>query len=123
VVKLPSFNKLVGDRVRFFRKLKGWTQENLAEKSGLQYTYIGGVERGTRNISLKTLGKIINALNIPPHEIFLFDQVDENNELIDKKRLMEMLTSLLAERDLVELELVQKTVRDIFELIDSQKKK
>ncbi|MET1168220.1 helix-turn-helix transcriptional regulator, partial [Bacillus velezensis] len=52
----------VGNRIRELRKAKGWTQEQLAEAAGLHYSYIGGVERGDRNISLETLEKIINGL-------------------------------------------------------------
>lgn len=44
------------------RKAKGWTQEQLAEAAGLHYSYIGGIERGDRNISLETLEKIITGL-------------------------------------------------------------
>ncbi|MGD6900376.1 helix-turn-helix domain-containing protein [Bacillus infantis] len=46
--------KLVGNRIRIVRKGKGLIQEDLAEKCGLQYTYIGELERGERNISLLT---------------------------------------------------------------------
>ncbi|WP_152679707.1 helix-turn-helix domain-containing protein, partial [Paenibacillus sp. IHB B 3415] len=47
----------VGSRIRELRKAKGWTQEQLAEAASLHYSYIGGVERGDRNISLETLEK------------------------------------------------------------------
>ncbi|WP_039832959.1 helix-turn-helix domain-containing protein, partial [Paenibacillus sonchi] len=63
----------VGNRIRELRKAKGWTQEQLAEAASLHYSYIGGVERGDRNISLETLEKIIAAFQVPAVEIFRFE--------------------------------------------------
>ena len=43
---MSDFLRSIGERIRTIRKLKGLTQEQLAEKTGLQDSYIGGVERG-----------------------------------------------------------------------------
>jgi transcriptional regulator with XRE-family HTH domain len=56
--------KRFGKRVRSLRIAKGWTQEDLAGRAGLHPTYIGGVERGERNISLVNIHRIAAALNI-----------------------------------------------------------
>lgn len=53
-----------GERVYQLRRRSGITQEQLAAKSGLHRTYIGGVERGERNISLLNIHRIAEALNI-----------------------------------------------------------
>lgn len=58
-----------GERVRELRKLKGLSQEALALACDLDRTYIGGVERGERNISLINIHKIANALSVPPSEL------------------------------------------------------
>lgn len=55
----------LGQRIRSFRKQKGFSQEELAEITGLHRTYIGGVERGERNISIINLSAIARALDIP----------------------------------------------------------
>lgn len=55
-----------GQRVRELRLAKGWTQEELAERTGLHPTYIGGVERGERNLGLDNLLKIARALDEHP---------------------------------------------------------
>lgn len=44
--------KELGYRVKNLRENKGWTQEDLADKTGFHRTYIGMIERGERNISL-----------------------------------------------------------------------
>lgn len=54
-----------GFRVRHFRKVKGISQEELADLCGLHRTYIGSVERGERNITLKNAEIIAQALDEP----------------------------------------------------------
>ena len=46
------------------RDQEGWSQEELAERSGLHRTYISGVERGGRNPTLTVIDKIANALKV-----------------------------------------------------------
>jgi transcriptional regulator with XRE-family HTH domain len=52
----------LGNRIREKRKALGWTQEDLAAKSDIDRSYIGGVERGERNLSFSTLCAICAAL-------------------------------------------------------------
>lgn len=63
---------LVGARIRELRNQKGWTQEQLAEKAGFYYTYIGGIERGETNVSLLNLQKIATALQVEVNELFSY---------------------------------------------------
>ena len=65
------FLKKLGLRVRQLRLAHGWSQEKLAQQCGLHRTYIGGVERGERNISAVNLLKIATAFGIPISELFL----------------------------------------------------
>jgi len=65
-----KIKKQFGLRVRSLRLGKGLSQESLAELSGLDRTYIGGVERGERNIALINIGKIANALSVQISELF-----------------------------------------------------
>ncbi len=69
--------------IKHFRKSKGLSQEKLAEKSNLDRTYISGVERGVRNITLESLENIINALEITPAEFFRFASQGKNSDLPD----------------------------------------
>lgn len=54
-----------GRRVRVARDALGWTQEDLAEEAGLDDSYVGGVERGERNIGLLNVNKLAVALGEP----------------------------------------------------------
>lgn len=60
----------VGTRVKQFRTSKNISQEKLALKADLDRTYIAGVESGKRNLSIKSLEKIILALEISFEEFF-----------------------------------------------------
>lgn len=59
-----------GSRLRSIRTRKGLSQEALALACELDRTYIGGVERGERNISLINIHKIADALHIDVRELF-----------------------------------------------------
>lgn len=59
-----------GENVRAKRKLKNISQEALADLACLDRSYIGGVERGERNISLENIQKIAMALRISIKDLF-----------------------------------------------------
>lgn len=54
----------LGAVLRDFRLQRGFSQEALADKAGIHRTYIGAVERGERNLSFRTLSRIITALGV-----------------------------------------------------------
>jgi transcriptional regulator with XRE-family HTH domain len=65
-----QIQKHFGDRVRELRKQEGLSQESLALACDLDRSYIGGVERGERNISLVNIYKIAQALGVNAKELF-----------------------------------------------------
>ena len=73
----PTF----GNNVRQFREALGMTQENLAEASGLDRSYIGGVERGERNPTLTAILRLASALRIGPG--LLFDGIGGDAQILD----------------------------------------
>ncbi|MCP9849196.1 helix-turn-helix transcriptional regulator [Cyanobium sp. Morenito 9A2] len=62
--------KRVGLRIREIRLSMNWTQEDLAAATGLHPSYIGGIERGQRNVGLDNLLKISHSLRVHPSELF-----------------------------------------------------
>lgn len=59
-----------GSRVRQLRQEAGYSQEAFAEACGLDRTYVGGIERGERNVSLRNINQIASALNCSISELF-----------------------------------------------------
>ena len=60
---------MFGAVIRRVRKGYDWTQEDLAERSGLTTTYVGQVERGDKVPSLTVVLKLARALNVLPAEL------------------------------------------------------
>jgi len=61
----------LGARIRQLRVARGWTQEQLAEHAGVQYKYLGDVERGVRNPALFNIARIARALGVPVAVLFM----------------------------------------------------
>lgn len=59
----------VAQRIRAFRKLKGYTQNELADEIGVSISVLGSIERGTRSADLKILQKISDVLKIELEEL------------------------------------------------------
>ena len=62
--------KHFGDVLRRLRKARRLSQESLALACNLDRTYIGGIERGERNVSLVNIVKIARSLRVSPKEFF-----------------------------------------------------
>ena len=60
----PTPLDVLGDRVRARRRELGLSQQDLAERAALHWTFVGQVERGQRNLSLNNLLKLARALDL-----------------------------------------------------------
>lgn len=69
--RLASSRQRLARRIRLLRAVHGWSQDTLAELSGIHRTYISTIERGRCNVSLETLDKLARAFNATAGELLL----------------------------------------------------
>lgn len=67
---MPTIPALFGKRIRELRLKRKWSQEKLAEESGLHWTYISGIERGKRNLGIENVVKLARALKVDVGQLF-----------------------------------------------------
>lgn len=106
--------KVVGERIRYFRKERGLSQEELAYRASLHNTYIGQLERGEKNATIESLAKISAALDITIAELFednsrhpkvLSFELEEMERLLegrskkDQRAVLSFIESLIAWKD------------------------
>lgn len=61
--------QIFGLRLVELRKAKSWSQEKLALESGVARSYLGGVERGERNIAVLNIYRLAGALGVTPAKL------------------------------------------------------
>jgi transcriptional regulator with XRE-family HTH domain len=61
-----DLQRAVGRNLRAYREGKGLSQEAFADELGVHRTYMGGIERGERNLTLKSLERIAGRLELDP---------------------------------------------------------
>ena len=64
-----DLQRRLGRNLRSLRKAKGLSQEVFADTLGIHRTYMGGLERGERNVTLKTVERIAAALGVDPADL------------------------------------------------------
>ncbi|WP_169164863.1 helix-turn-helix domain-containing protein [Cellulomonas taurus] len=67
-----ELQRRVGQELRRFREEQGLSQEALADRLGVHRTYIGGVERGERNLTLQSVEQLADDLQVTPGELLGF---------------------------------------------------
>lgn len=108
--------KLIGKKIKKYRKRKNLTQEALGEKAGLHYTYIGQVERGEKDPSFKFLRGIAAALEISVDRLLINYQLDS-----EAKEIISDITQLLLTRDEEELKMIYDFLEDLTDLLEHSK--
>ena len=65
-----KLREIFSKNVIYWRKKRGLTQSELADKSGLNRVYISNVENGVKNITVDSMEIFVNALGVPVSELF-----------------------------------------------------
>ena len=103
-----------GQRVRALRKSADISQMELGERAGIDHTYIGGIERGERNLSIEAIAKVAKGLGVEIVELFHFSTKKltvtnphladlvallEQRDATDTKRALELVQAVLEWKD------------------------
>ncbi|TVX93267.1 helix-turn-helix domain-containing protein [Paenibacillus agilis] len=106
----------VGFRVREIRKERKLSQEQLGEIAGFHFSYIGGIERGEKNVSLLNLQRIADALNVPVYELLKYE-VKTKSPHSEKEHLLVEIQQLAVKMNSKDL---KKMVLFITEIMDNK---
>lgn len=90
----------LGRKIQAARERVGLTQEQLEERTGVNTKYISAIERGQKNVTVKTLEKIAKGLNVEIYELFLLSE-----EIGSEGAVKKAIESLVKEADLKTLRL------------------
>jgi transcriptional regulator with XRE-family HTH domain len=97
---------LFGRRLRNLREMQGITQQQLGDKAAISYKYLGAIERGEENPSLKIIQKIANGLGVEMRDMFEFE-----HEELSQAKLRKKIERLLKNADQDALQQAVKLLR------------
>lgn len=87
-----DLRKPLGGKIKYYRKLKGLTQEQLAEKIGIETNTLSNIETGKSFMSFKLFQKLPDILDVQPYEFFIYPEYMTSaykEELIEKIKKIE----------------------------------
>lgn len=96
----------LGKRIQTLRERKGLTQEQLEEKTGVNTKYISAIERGQKNVTIKTLEKIAKGLDVELYELCLLSEEPKSEKMAKKT-----IEALLKDADIKTLNLCMEFLR------------
>jgi len=99
-----DMRKKLGERIRELRKSIGITQEELGEKAELNYKFIGELERGQVNVSLDSIVRIADALEVKIGDLFSKEKIPVLKITVKEKTPLSKLSSQ-------DLHLIKKALR------------
>lgn len=105
-----KLDKSIGIRLRHFRKIAGYTQEQLVELVNCETSTIGHCENGKDRISLTFLSKIADKLNVELYKFFAVREIETDIKTI------ESINELLKQADRTQLGLIYNTISNILDL-------
>lgn len=79
---MNEIKKQLGKKIKYYREIRGFTQEELAEKLDLNCRSLSFIECGTNFVTSETLEKLCNALQVSPKQLFDFEYYPKNPQEI-----------------------------------------
>ena len=98
-----NIKKQLGSKIKRLRQKKGYTQEQLAEKMWIATRTLSGIEIGENFVTAETLEKVFDVLEVSGSELFAFDHLKSQEELIE-----EIVSDLYNIKDREKIETIYK---------------
>ncbi|MBQ8458771.1 helix-turn-helix transcriptional regulator [bacterium] len=89
---MNDIKKLLGRKIKYYRELREFTQEDLAEKIDINTRSLSFIECGTNFVTADTLDKLCKALNVKPKHLFDFEYSNKKPADV-KKEIDKLITS------------------------------
>lgn len=91
---MKDLKKAFGLRVKELRTKLGISQEEAADRAGLHFTYWGAVERGEKNLTIESMGKIATGLGTTVGSLFKYEKCSEKTDPLFMAELQGVLKGL-----------------------------
>jgi transcriptional regulator with XRE-family HTH domain len=91
---------LLGSQIRYYRKLKNLTQEQLGELAQVSYKYIGEIERGRKKASVITIYRMACALQVTMGDLLNYSSKGQSDA---HQKCMKLIIGLLADCELADV--------------------
>ncbi|MEK4075979.1 helix-turn-helix transcriptional regulator [Paenibacillus sp. FSL M7-0656] len=112
---MSELRQLIGTRIRAMRNAKGLTQQKLADIAGLDYRYIGALERGERNFSIDTLEKVLIALNVSISELMYLEDLRDSEETTnDRQKAIDEFIAATSNLTKEQIQIIQRINHELF---------
>jgi len=115
---MKKISDQIGERIRQHRNQKGLTQETLALNSGLNVSFLGDIERGTKKPSIESLEKLLDGLGVTFLEFFDFET---DIKPFKECASLEKLNINLKARPEDEVEMIYNIVEQVLHFNDNKK--
>lgn len=103
----------VGNKIKRFRTVQGWSQEKLALQAEINTAFLGHLERGLKVPTVTTLKKITDALGISLSEFFNDDLTSQTSESPEKQEIIDTIVLTVRDLSVSELHHVAAAVHEI----------
>ena len=111
--------KLIGEKIRSIRNKKNLPLLQLSQITGQQTSYLTEVELGKRNLSIDSLEKIMDALNIKPGNLLDFREIDPDSQEFETRTVLEVHYQFLLGKKSEDVKMIHKITTEIFKSIDA----
>lgn len=109
-----DFSKLIGNRIRYFRNLKGMTQAELAEAIQIETSTLAHIEIGKNLPAISRLPLIAEKLGIEVYQLFTKKELAKNTDVIEE------ITTLLKSADDTQLRLIYELIGNALDISAKQ---